>query len=260
MPAAAAGLDGKVALISGTGGGQGRAAAQLFAEAGCKVVGCDIKEDGAAETLRMVTEAGGEMTSFAPADVATSEGARKWVEDAVAVYGGIDILYNNASTAYVGSWEDMTDDDYRFTIRNELDIVYYPTRAAWPHLVERGAGVIVNVGSISGLRGTTFVGQAVHGAAKAGVINLTQHLAVAGGPHQIRAVCVSPGLVVTPQTAPLVDHPDKPLQPILDAIPLGRFAQPEDIAAVARFLASEEAGFVNGANIVVDGGSSISKP
>jgi meso-butanediol dehydrogenase/(S,S)-butanediol dehydrogenase/diacetyl reductase len=260
MGASLASLDGKVVLITGTGGGQGRAAALLFAEAGCKVVGCDVKEEGAAETLELVTAAGGTMTSFAPADVSTAEGAQKWVGDAAAVYGGIDILYNNAGANYVGPWDEMTHDDWRFTIANELEIVYYPTKAAWPYLVERGGGVIINIGSIAGMRGMSFVEQAAHGTTKAGVINLTQHLAVSGGPHRIRAVCISPGLIVTPQTQAFVDHPDKPLQPILDSIPLGRPGRPEDIAAVARFLASDEASYVNGANIVVDGGSSISMP
>jgi meso-butanediol dehydrogenase / (S,S)-butanediol dehydrogenase / diacetyl reductase len=254
------GLDGRVALISGTGGGQGRAAALLFAQAGCRVVGCGRNAAAVAETNDLVTAAGGTMTSFAPVDLSKEEDAASWIADAVAAYGGIDILYNNAATGWFGSFESMSFADWRYSIANELDIVYLTTAAAWPHLVRRGGGVIINVASISGMRGVTFVHQAVHGATKAAVINLTQHLAVAGGPHGIRAVCISPGLIRVPGTESLIEMPDSPLEAIKNASPLHRFGDPEEVAAVARFLASDEAAFVNGANIVVDGGSSIALP
>jgi len=123
-------LDGKIALITGTGGGQGCAAAILFAREGAKVVGCVLNEQAAAETLKLVRDAGGEMVSMAPVALSTESGAAKWVEEGVAAFGDIDILYNNASTPRFGPFESMPIEDWHFTIRNELDIVYLVTRAS----------------------------------------------------------------------------------------------------------------------------------
>lgn len=143
-------LAGKVALITGTGGGQGRAAALLFAREGGEVVGCDLKQDGAAETVELVRREGGSMTSIQPVDLGDSGQARQWVEQAADVYGGFDILYNNAASATFASIGVLTDDDWRLMIRNELDLVFYTCSAAWPHLLARGGGSIINTGSICG--------------------------------------------------------------------------------------------------------------
>lgn len=250
-------LQGRVALITGIGGGMGRAAALRFAAEGARVVGCDLDEAGSDETVRLVREAGGEIVSFAPVQLSDATDAARWVDAAADAYGGIDILYNNASAPRFGAIDELSIEDWDFVIDNELNLVFYATRAAWPHLRKRGGGVVLNVGSIAGTRGVEFMPQNAHGTAKAGVINLTQQLAVEGGPHGIRAVCVSPGFIVTPATAWLVENGPEPFQRNIARIPLRRVGLPDDIVNAALFLASDEASWITGINLVVDGGGTV---
>jgi meso-butanediol dehydrogenase / (S,S)-butanediol dehydrogenase / diacetyl reductase len=131
-------LDGKVALISGTARGMGRAAALEFAAEGAAVFGCDLDADGSAETVELVTTAGGQMAALAPVNLSSAEGARHWVDAAAGRFGGVDILYNNASALRSGPLMELSDEDWHFTIKNELDIVWYSVRAAhrlrrWAH-------------------------------------------------------------------------------------------------------------------------------
>jgi len=220
-------------------------------------VGCDLKEQGAAETLKMVRAAGGTMVSMAPVDVSTEAGANAWVKEAVAAFGGVDILYNNASFPRIAPFQETSAEDWHFTVRNELDIVWFVTRAAWPHLVARGGGAIINTASIAGQRGMEFLPQSAHSATKAGVIGLTLQYAAAGAPHRIRANSISPGLIATPATQHYVDDPASGFARKAKANPWGRIGYPEDIAKVALFLASDDSEYVNGVDIVVDGGQSI---
>ncbi|MBB2891872.1 SDR family NAD(P)-dependent oxidoreductase [Flexivirga oryzae] len=251
-------LDGKIALITGIGGGMGVAAARMFCAAGAKVVGCDLSEEGVRATQRVVSGQGGDLTVMGGVDLGDALQAEKWVDDAVAVHGGIDILYNNASTQRFGSIEDLSVDDWDFTMRNELNLVFYTVRAAWPHLKAHGGGVILNVGSIAALRGVEFMPQNAHGTAKAGVLSLTRQLVVEGAPHGIRVNAISPGLVETPNTRTfLADPPERVRRIVLDRIPAGRVGRPEDIVSAAIFLCSDEATYINGANLVIDGGGSV---
>jgi meso-butanediol dehydrogenase / (S,S)-butanediol dehydrogenase / diacetyl reductase len=247
-------LSGRVAFITGTAGGIGRASALAFAAAGARVVGCDIQRDADLETVELVRAAGGEMQSVAPLDLTTVDGADEWAARAAAVYDGVDILFNNASSQWVGPFEEMTPDDWYFTITHELHIVYLCTRAVWPHLIAGGGGVVLNVASVSATRGAQFVHQAAHGAAKGGVLAFTKHLCVSGAEHGIRANAISPGLIRTPATKRFVDDPDSGVPEMTAILPSRRVGRPEDIAAVAAFLACDEASFINGANIPVDGG------
>jgi len=249
-------LDGKVALITGIGGGMGREAARRFAAEGARVVGCDLNAEGLEETVRIVREQGGEITGHAPVDLSDAETTAAWIDRAADVYGSIDILYNNAGVQRFGAIDELSVDDWELNVRGELSIVFYAVRAAWKHLKQRG-GTIVNIGSIAGTRGVEFMPQNVHGAAKAGVINLTQQLAVEGGPHGIRAVCVSPGFIRTPATQFLVDSPPPAMKETWDRIPLRRVGEPSDIVSAAVFLASDEASWITGVNLVVDGGGSV---
>jgi NAD(P)-dependent dehydrogenase (short-subunit alcohol dehydrogenase family) len=187
-------------------------------------------------------------------DISNAKGAGAWVDAAMTEFGGVDILYNNASALRNGAFEELSDDDWHFTIRNELDIVWYSVRAAWPELVRRGGGAIVNVASISAKLGARFVGQVPHGAAKGGVLAMTKHLCVAGGPHGIRVNAILPGLIYTPETARFIDDPDGPLPGILAKIPLGRYGHAAEVAKLAAFLASDDAAFITGAEIAIDGG------
>jgi len=247
-------LDGKVALISGTGRGMGRAAALEFAAQGAQVFGCDLNPQASAETVDLVTAAGGAMAALAPVDLSGREGAHEWVGAAVERFGGVDVLYNNASALRNGPFDQLADEDWYFTIQNELHIVWHSTRAAWPHLVARGGGSVINVASIAARLGAMFVGQVPHGAAKGGVLAMTKHLCAAGGPHGIRVNAISPGLIYTPETARFIDDPDGPLPGILKGIPLGRYGRAEEVAKLAAFLAGDDSPFITGAEIAIDGG------
>jgi meso-butanediol dehydrogenase/(S,S)-butanediol dehydrogenase/diacetyl reductase len=249
-------LDGKVALISGTAGGMGRAAAVIFAAEGARVFGCDVNSEQQAQTDTMVRDAGGEIASLAPVDLSTPAGAHLWVDAAVARFGRVDVLYNNASRLRLGEFGEQSFEDWAFTIDNELHLPFHCTRAAWPHLIAAGGGVVINVGSVAAMRGAAFVGMSAHGAAKAACVSFTRHLCAAGAEHGIRAVSVSPGMIRTPATQPHFDDPSNPIEKLAAMTPSRRTGEPEDVARVAAFLASDEASYVNGANIMVDGGVS----
>lgn len=251
-------LDRKIALITGVGGGIGAVAAHRFAAEGALVVGCDIDAASASRTEEEVRDTGGRITVMGGVDLGDPDQAREWVDAAVAVHDGIDVLYNNASTQRFAPLDELTVEDWDFTMRNELDLVYYTVRAAWPHLKRHGGGSIINVGSIAALRGVEFMPQNAHSTAKGGVISLTLQLVVEGGPHGIRANVISPGLIETPTTAPMLADPTERLrQVVLERIPLGRYGRPEDVVGAAVFLASDESSWVSGAHLVVDGGGSV---
>jgi NAD(P)-dependent dehydrogenase (short-subunit alcohol dehydrogenase family) len=250
-------LEGKVALITGVGGGMGRAACLRFAAEGARIVGCDVVAETAEETARLVRAAGGEIVVSAPVDLGDPVDVAAWVEQGVAAFGDAHILYNNASSPRFGATDELSVEDWDFTMRNELDLVFYASRAIWPHFKRRGGGVIVNVGSIAGTRGVEFMPQNAHGTAKGGVISLTQQLAAEGGRFGIRAVAVSPGFTVTPQTAWLVESGPQAFKDTIARIPLQRVGQPDDIVNAALFLASDEASWITGVNLVVDGGQTV---
>jgi meso-butanediol dehydrogenase / (S,S)-butanediol dehydrogenase / diacetyl reductase len=248
-------LDGKVAFITGTGGGMGRAAAVLFAAEGAQVVGCGLDAAGSAETVAMVEAAGGRMSASTPVDLTDPAQAKAWIDEGAAQAGRFDVLYNNAAALRSGSVADMTAEDWDFTLRHELDIVFHATQAAWPHL-QRNGGSVINIASVAGWRGVRSSPQFAHGAAKAGVVGMTRHLAAEGAAHGIRVNSISPGAVITPVNPALAD-PDSEMSKILRTlIPLGRPADPEEIARCALFLASDDSSYVTGADIIADGGLS----
>jgi meso-butanediol dehydrogenase / (S,S)-butanediol dehydrogenase / diacetyl reductase len=243
-------FDGKVALITGTGGGQGRAAALAFAAEGATIVGCDIKEDGNTETVELVTKAGGTMTGMAPVDLGDPTEAERWVQDAVTAAGRVDILYNNASAARFGGIEQLSIEDWDFTMRNEIDLVFYVSKFAWPHLKAQG-GVVINTASVAGHGGGD--NGIAHSVTKRAVIAMSHCLADAGAPHGIRVVSISPGPVVTPGTAEIFEAPGMK-EVMLQGVRIKRLGQPEDIARMAVFLASDDADWVTGIDVRVDGG------
>lgn len=246
-------LDGKIAFITGTSSGQGRAAAQLFAREGAVVVGCwNRDEAGGRETERMVREAGGQMFS-SQADMSDREAAFAWIEQGVAATGGLDILYNNAAGAKMHRFPNMSFEDWSFTLRSELDIIFHASQAAWPHLLARGGGVILNTASTAGLRGRAKLGAAGHVTGKAGVIGLTKQLAAEGAPVNIRSNSISPGVI---ETSGMRKSPKDLMDAVIANVPLGRVGKPEDIAYCALWLASDEAAWVTAQNFIIDGGSS----
>ncbi|KAJ5375571.1 Short-chain dehydrogenase/reductase SDR [Penicillium concentricum] len=242
----------KICLITGTGGGMGRAAALKFAQEGAKIVGCDINIVTDAATVKAVRELGGEMISLAPCDLTKRENCEQLVNLAIKTYGRIDALYNNAAMAYMSWLDEAKDDDWYKTIDQELNLVYLLTRVAWPHLKKSGASII-NVGSSNGWIAIRPVPAIAHTAAKGGVIAMTRQLAMEGREHGIRANSISPGLIETLQTAPLLVDPEWTAN-VMQKIMLGRSGQPEEIAAVASFLASDESSYITAADIRVDGG------
>ncbi len=250
-------LQGKVALISGTGSGMGRAAARLFAAEGALVAGTDIDADASTETAELIRRDGFEMTSIAPVDVSEPSGARAWVDAAVDKYGGIDVLYNNAGDTRFGPFADVSPEDYEHTIRNELGITWYCTQAAWPHLIARGGGVVLMCGSIAGINGSRDLPQAAHVAAKGAVMALTRQLAAEGAAHRIRVNCVSPGVIASPGVRQILQNAPQLVMSMIDRTSDHRAGEPEEVAAAALFLVSPEASYLNGANLVVDGGTTV---
>jgi NAD(P)-dependent dehydrogenase (short-subunit alcohol dehydrogenase family) len=251
-------LAGKVAVITGTGGGQGRAAALLFSAEGATVIGCDLKADGAEETVELVRNAGGTMTSTHPLDLGDPAAVKGWIDATADEHDGIDILYNNASSQKFASVAEMSDDDWHFTVRNELDLVFYACRAAWPHMAKRGSSAIINTASIQGI--SALAGSApggfAHAATKHGVIGMTRELAGEGGPVGIRVNSISPGFILTPVTEWLTEVPGA-IEAFTDRQFINRTGQAEDIAKAALFLASDDASFITGENLVVDGGFTV---
>ena len=246
-------LEGKVALVTGTGGGQGRAAAAKFAEEGALIVGCDLNDEANRETVAIVEAAGGTMTGMAPVDLSDPEAARAWVVEAAAVHGGIDILYNNASSPRFVLMPEMSVEDWQYAIRNELDLVFYVTKFAWPYLAERG-GVIINTASISAHVATPDVGMASHCAAKGGVLALTRAFAADGAKHGIRAVSLSPGPIKTPGAIRDYFHIPGAEEAVIKQLLTDRVGTSEDIAGLAAFVASDEAAFMTGVDVLMDGG------
>lgn len=253
-------LEGKVALITGTGSGQGRVAALRFSAEGAIVVGTDINTAGAAETVALVEAAGGSMSSTHPIDLADEPAVQRWVDEAAARFGGIDILYNNAGATRFSPVEKTSYSDWSAVMRNEVDVVFLPTKHAWPHLVARGGGSILLVGSTAGMTGSVTNTRIAHTASKGAVVAMARQLAAEGARHGIRANSISPGMIATPATDEDLNAEHSPLRTIASFIPLGRVGRPEEVVNCAVFLASDEASYVTGANLMIDGGWSAVLP
>ena len=217
-------LASKVALISGTAGGQGRRAAVHFAAEGEKVVGCDVKVAEAEETVELVRAAGGDMVSFQPVDLAEEDAVQQWIADAVQAFGDFDILYNNAAVAKAANVEDVTRADWDWNMANEPTLVFLAVKHAIPVFERRGGGVIINVGSIAGMVGSGMPGNAagnlVHCVAKAAVIRLTENLAIEPRPARCTSNSISPGVIDMPQLRPFLgEEPDAPLRALREQVP-----------------------------------------
>jgi NAD(P)-dependent dehydrogenase (short-subunit alcohol dehydrogenase family) len=245
-------LSGKVCIVTGTGGSVGRAAALAFAREGASVVGCDVAVAAAEATADMVRGHGGTMISLQPCHLTEPSECRALVDLAVRTYGRIDVLFNNAAMAYFNWLEEITDDEWNRDLREEINLVFFLTRAAWPHL-KASHGVVVNTASLNGLLSFKLLPSLAHTTAKAGVIGMTRQLAVEGREHGIRANSISPGLIETNQTREQLKDPEW-ANAMLGKTLLGRLGRPEEVANVALFLASEESSYITGIDIVVDGG------
>jgi 3-oxoacyl-[acyl-carrier protein] reductase len=235
-----ASLEGKSALVTGASKGIGRAIAVELAQAGAAVViGYRTGRD---EAEALAAEIGGRAVQ---ADVSDAEDARRLVEEA----GDIDVLVNNAGLTRDGLLARMSDDDWRTVIETNLSSVFYTCRAVTRPMMKKRAGAIVNVSSIVGVHGNW--GQTNYAASKAGIIGFTKSLARELGSRSIRANVVAPGYVTTQLTDVL---PEEVMAAMIQNTPLGRAGQPTDVAGAVRFLCSDEASFITGEVLLVDGG------
>ena len=247
-------LEGKIAIITGTGGSMGQAAALLFAQEGASIVGCDYRPEWAEETLSKVRARGGRMVSLNSCDLTNPALCEELVALAMKEFGRIDILYNNAAMATFASIPDMTPETFRKAIVEELDLVFFLCRAAWPRLIEAGGGSIINTASKAAIRGNPNLGYTAHAAAKGAVVALTRQLAVDGGPYKIRANSLSPGTIRTKQAEAYLKDV-KWHAAATSRMLLKRLGEPEDVANCALFLASDESKWVTGIDLLVDGGA-----
>ena len=244
-------FSGKVVIVTGAGTGIGAATAQRFARDGASVVLAGRRIE---KLQQLASGLEPERVLVRPADVSKEADAAHLVEAAMQKFGRLDVLVNNAGVAVFGGFLELSLDDYRRTMATNVDGVIYCTRAAMPHLLE-SRGSVVNVSSVSGTGGDW--GLAYYNASKGALGNLTRSLALEFGGRGVRVNAVNPSLTITDMSQGLVDNPDM-LGKFMDRSPLGRAAMPADVADVIVFLASEDARFVTGVNLPVDGGISAS--
>jgi NAD(P)-dependent dehydrogenase (short-subunit alcohol dehydrogenase family) len=249
----------KVVVITGTGGGMGRAAAIRFAKEGAVIAGCDLNPETNNETKRLVEAAGGKMHASAPVNLVEEEATKNWLAQVEKELGKIDVLYANAGITKFNKIEDVTLEEWRFVLQHELDIVFLPVRFAWDAL-KRSKGNIILVGSTAGVTGSVTNNRIAHSATKGGVISMARQFAAEGSKYGIRANSISPGMIRTPATEGDLLAADHPMAKIAEHIPLGRIGTPEEVINCAIFLASDEASYVTGINLMVDGGWSSVLP
>lgn len=252
-------LKDKIALISAAGSGTGRAGALIFAREGAKVVVADIDPQAAEETVRLVKKGGGEAVSVA-VDCGKVAEVRRMVDAAVKGYGRLDILWNHAGIPGPGSIETTEEEDFDRAMAVNVKGAFFATKFAIPHLKAAGGGAILFTSSVSGLRASPW--SPSYSLAKGGLVTLTMSLAVYLAPHGIRVNCICPGSIDSPMARVFVDRSGKLQGEAMDnalrenarKAPMSRMASPEEIANAALFLASDEASFITGTSMPVDGG------
>jgi 3-oxoacyl-[acyl-carrier protein] reductase len=240
-------LENKVAVITGAGSGIGKETALLFAIEGAKVVVADMNEKAGEETVAEIEKNGEGF--FVKLDVSNREQSKQMVKTTLEKYGRIDILINNAGIAQDAFLSKMTEEQWDKVINVNLKGVFNCTQAVVEVMMNQGNGVIINTSSIVGLSGN--VGQVNYAATKAGLIGMTKTLAKELGKKGIRVNAVAPGFIATPMTS---NVPEKILEMMKEKTPLRRLGETKDVAYAYLYLVSDEANFVNGAVLCVDGG------
>lgn len=247
------GLKDRVAVVTGAASGIGKATACRFAQEGVRLLIADIAEE-AGQGLAEELSGNGAACVFHPCDVSQLNQVEGMIEAAVQCYGGIDILVNNAGVGTYGKTPDLDPEEWHKVIRVNLDSVFYGCRSVIPPMREGGGGVIVNTASISGL--FADFGLTAYNAAKAAVINYTRSVALDHGPEGIRANAVCPGAVDTGLTNAVFNHPGV-REKFNNVIPLRRIGEPPEIAGAIAFLCSDDASYITGASLVIDGGLTL---
>ena len=249
-------LKDKIAIVTGAGSGIGAASALRFAAEGAAVVAADIRLRKAQETVDAIVAAGGHATAV-EVDVADAASVSAMVDAATATYGGLDVLFNNAGTLRPGSAVDLSVEDWDLVMGVNVRSVFLGVKYAVPVMAARGGGSIVNTASISGFHGDG--GAVVYAASKAAVVNLTRAMAVDHAHQGIRVNAVCPGTIETPPVKRMLQV-DGWLELNQKAHALGRLGRPDEIAAAAVWLASDESSFVTGESLLVDGGLRAMSP
>lgn len=249
-------LSGKVAIITGSSRGIGRAIAVRMAEQGAKVVISSRKEAACAEVVAEITTAHGEGRAIAiPANISSKEDLQRLVDETNKAFGQVDILVcNAASNPYYGPMAGIADDQFRKILENNVLANHWLINMVAPQMIERKDGAIIIVSSIGGLRGSPVIG--AYNVSKAADMQLARNLAVEFGPHNVRVNCIAPGLIKTDFARALWEDPAR-LKEVNERAPLRRIGDPDEIAGTAIYLASRAGSFVTGQNIVVDGGVTI---
>lgn len=244
----------RTAVITGAGSGIGREMSIAFAREGAKIVVADISPDGGNETVRQVREAGGEAV-FVHADVTNNDHIAHLVSSALDRFGSIDILCNNAGIAgMLKPALEVTEESWDRVISVNLKSVFMVSRAVIPVMLRKGKGVIINTASAAGVIASNAGCE--YTAAKHGVIGLTKQLAFEYGKRGIRVVAISPGVIETKHTENMT-YEGGPFHDLYMNAPAGRYGKPQEVARLAVFLASDDADFMHGCNIPIDGGSTI---
>ncbi|HYM71092.1 MAG TPA: glucose 1-dehydrogenase [bacterium] len=248
-------LADRVALITGSGSGIGRATALLFAREGARVAVVDVDEAGGRETIRAIEDAGG-SAMWARADVAAPEDAKRAADAVAAWHGRLDILFNNAGVSHVGVLHEVPETEWDRVIAVNVRGVYLMAKYAVPHMLAQGHGCIINMSSGAALFGLER--RAAYSASKGAVLALTRAMAVDYAPHRIRVNALCPGTVYTPFVERYLHasyaDPAAALERLKERQLAGRLGRPEEIAAAALYLASDDAEFVTGSPFIIDGG------
>jgi NAD(P)-dependent dehydrogenase (short-subunit alcohol dehydrogenase family) len=243
-------LQDRVVFVTGGGSGIGRAICQRFAQEGATVVAADLIPERALETAELVTHAGGTATGL-EIDVAKSDSVNAAIGTAIDRYGRIDILVNNAGLSIGDRITDFDEAMWDLNLDVVLKGVYLCSKAALPGMIERGSGVILNIGSVNGIMA---IGESAYSAAKAGMVNLTQNMAIHYGDDGIRVNLIAPGTIRTPIWDKRLEADPTAFDQLTPWYPLGRVGEPDDIANAALFLCSDDASWITGVVLPVDGG------
>jgi NAD(P)-dependent dehydrogenase (short-subunit alcohol dehydrogenase family) len=245
------GISGKTAVVTGGASGIGRATAMRFAEEGATVAVVDVAEDAGSQTVQAITEMGGEA-KFYRADVSSEDDWKTLVEDVVADFGSIDFLHNNAGIEGTQApLVEQTEEDWDRVVDINMKGVFFGLKHVIPQMREQGGGAIVNTSSVAGLVGYQNIAPYV--ASKHGVVGLTKSAALEHATENIRVNSVNPGVVDTPMVQRYIGDDEEARKQFEASEPVGRFADPEEIASAVVFLCSEDASFITGYPLAVDG-------